>query len=98
MNVAQLKEMNLAQALHGWRLFPRLNERGSIEGRNSSSVARCRSRLFPRLNERGSIEGSSDKRLRECSYMFPRLNERGSIEGVDSRPSPCRVLQVSTFE
>ena len=57
MNVAQLK---LGAIQFGERLrllFPRSNERGSIEA-HPRPGERAHRRAFPRSNERGSIEAS----------------------------------------
>ena len=46
--------------------FPRLNERGSIEGRVSFRLVSRFAAAFPRLNERGSIEASLSLRARRA--------------------------------
>ncbi len=60
--------MNVALLKHGarglktdtaYKMFPRLNERGSIEARVRRTDA-VDANWFPRLNERGSIEAQSD--------------------------------------
>ena len=56
MNVAQLKVTRQSRVLRAGRSFPRLNERGSIEGSVPLTRLTC-CLWFPRLNERGSIEG-----------------------------------------
>ncbi len=40
-------------------MFPRLNERGSIEAWAGSAPMFAKLKAFPRLNERGSIEARS---------------------------------------
>ncbi len=41
-------------------LFPRLNERGSIEAGSAMQDPAITAKAFPRLNERGSIEAARD--------------------------------------
>ncbi len=60
MNVAQLKLELDGEVINGRSMFPRLNERGSIEAR--VRVPSCSfSTSFPRLNERGSIEAGTNE-------------------------------------
>ena len=77
-------------------MFPRLNERGSIEARPRYwLIVSCY--RFPRLNERGSIEAKDASNYIQWDSTFPRLNERGSIEAA--RDSPIGIVFfVSTFE
>ena len=56
MNVAQLKHQIVLGDASAVELFPRLNERGSIEARGGPPARRGGGAAFPRLNERGSIE------------------------------------------
>src|SRR5688500_6301442 len=88
MNVAQLKPAAEAAGDDAARVFPRLNESGSIE----ASSRRCSGRRqtpFPRLNERGSIEAVRVATNATGLSGFPRLNERGSIEApARRRPTP----------
>ncbi len=55
MNVAQLKQVVDAPVRPVVSVFPRLNERGSIEAYIVQGGAELYD-SFPRLNERGSIE------------------------------------------
>ncbi len=64
MNVAQLKAASRDLERAARATFPRLNERGSIEGVRPGP-ARIRPLKFPRLNERGSIEGHLERRPEE---------------------------------
>jgi hypothetical protein len=79
----RLERVESKQVIYG--LFPRLNERGSIEATIALHI-RGEKYWFPRLNERGSIEAGLSF-LCDSLYLlpFPRLNERGSIEASGKR-------------
>ncbi len=84
MNVAPLKRRPVAPVRRSHTLFPRLNERGSIEAISGRERGHCAVE-FPRLNERGSIEAARPGGYPPFARWFPRLNERGSIEAQDDR-------------
>jgi hypothetical protein len=80
----RLERVESKQVIYG--LFPRLNERGSIEAGLSLLCDSLYLLPFPRLNERGSIEANQSVTSPSFSLReFPRLNERGSIEAPLSR-------------
>ena len=64
MNVAQLKFFNRLTTVQRTAMFPRSNERGSIEALKRSRVWMIL-RMFPRSNERGSIEALWDNDAQE---------------------------------
>ena|ERR1043165_351185 len=62
MNVAQLKLLGRKHLELAEEMFPRSNERGSIEALKASS-ANATISLFPRSNERGSIEADCFRKI-----------------------------------
>ena len=98
MTAAPLKVLNLDRlGLRGGE-FPRLNDRGPIEGPDGKKIF-CPEVEFPRLNDRGPIEGYRRRKRRGgWDIQFPRLNDRGPIEGLRWERDAEGKLFVSAVE
>ena len=97
MNVAQLKPFRLSNLGLVCGVFPRSNERGSIEAPDARQYQDDGDE-FPRSNERGSIEAIENSMPTVAGVAFPRSNERGSIEASLVPVRWNRLYGVSTFE